>query len=185
MPRLADVSVMRRALAFLAAAVALWVLAPAASSAPQSSAVARRGPLERAVGRELNRIRVAHDLKPLRFGDGLSAAAAQHSRSMLESGYFEHASSDGTSFDARIKRFYGTRGWRSWAVGETLLSSSVEIPAREIVSTWLDSPPHREVILSATYRDGGVGVFYASSASGAFGNQSAFVVTADFGLRQR
>jgi uncharacterized protein YkwD len=185
MPRMADVSVMRGTVAFLAAAVVLWALAPAASSAPESTAVARRGTLERAVGRELNRVRVAHDLKPLRFGDGLTAAAAQHSRSMLESGYFEHESADGTSFDARIKHFYGTRGWRSWAVGEALLSSSVEISAREIVVTWLDSPPHREVILSSTYRDGGVGVFYAPSASGAFGNQPALVVTADFGLRQR
>ena len=185
MPRMADVSDMRRVLAFPAAALALWVLAPAASSAPESTAIARRAPLERAVGRELNRVRVAHDLKPLRFGDGLAAAAAQHSRSMLEVGYFEHASADGSSFDARIKHYYGTRGWRSWTVGETLLSSSVEIPAREIVATWLDSPPHREVILSATYRDGGVGVFYTASAAGAFGNQPALVVTADFGQRQR
>lgn len=104
---------------------------------------------------------------------------------MLESGYFEHKSVDGTSFDARIKRFYPDRGWQRWAVGEALLSSSGEVDAREIVATWLDSPPHREVILSRQFRDAGVGVFYSSSASGAFGDQPALVVTADFGLRQR
>jgi uncharacterized protein YkwD len=185
MPRVADVSVMRRVLVVLVASAVLGALAPAASSAPHSTAIERRSALERAIGRELNRVRIAQELKPLRFGDGLRAAAAQHSRSMLEDGYFEHESADGTSFDARIKRFYSDRGWHNWAVGEALLSSSAEISAREIVSTWLDSRPHREVIMSRLYRDGGVGVFYASSASGDFGDEPALVVTADFGQRQR
>jgi uncharacterized protein YkwD len=176
---------MRHVVVLAAAAAALCALAPIASSAPKSPALERRGALERAVGRELNRVRFAHGLRQLRFGDGLRSAAAQHSRSMLESGYFEHESADGSSFDARLRRFYSDRGWQSWAVGETLLSSSVEISAREIVATWLDSPPHRNVILSDLYRDGGVGVFYATSASGAFGDEPALVVTADFGQRKR
>jgi uncharacterized protein YkwD len=184
-PRLADVSVMRRALVLAAAATALCALAPVASSAPKSPAVERRDALERAVGREVNRVRGAHGLRRYRFGDALRAAAAQHSRSMLESGYFQHESADGSSFDARIKRFYSDRGCHSWAVGEALLSSSGEMSAREIVATWLDSPPHREVILSRLYRDGGVGIFYTASAFGAFGDQPALVITADFGLRQR
>jgi uncharacterized protein YkwD len=185
MPRVADVSVMRRVLVLAAAVGVLCALAPVASSAPRSPALERRSALERAVGRELNHVRLSHGLRQLRFGDGLRAAAAQHSRSMLESGYFEHESADGSSFDARIKRFYSDRGWESWAVGETLLSSSAEISAREIVATWLDSPPHRDVILSGVYRDGGVGVYYAATASGAFEDQPALVVTADFGQRKR
>src|SRR5919198_3726730 len=154
MSRMADVSVMRRVLVVLVASAVLGALAPAASSAPHSTAIGGRSALERAIGRELNRVRIAQELKPLRFGDGLRAAAAQHSRSMLEQGYFEHESADGSSFDARIKHFYSDRGWQSWAVGETLLSSSAEIGAREVVETWLDSPPHREVILSPVYREG-------------------------------
>jgi uncharacterized protein YkwD len=176
---------MRRALVFVVASAVLYALAPVASSAPRATAIERRSTLERAVGRELNRVRAAHDLKALRFGDGLRVAAAQHSRSMLEDGYFEHESADGTSFDSRIKRYYSDRGFESWAVGEALLSSSAEISAHEVVTTWLDSPPHREVILSPVYRDGGVGVFYASYASGDFGDQPALVVTADFGQRRR
>jgi uncharacterized protein YkwD len=176
---------MRRVLVVVAATALLCAFAPAASSAPRGVAVERRGALERAVGRELNRIRVAHSLKPLRFGDGLRAAAVQHSRSMLEDGYFEHESADGTSFDARIKRYYSDRGWQRWVVGEALLSSSAQLSAHEVVESWLESPPHREVILSSMYRDGGVGVFYAPAASGAFGDQPALVVTADFGQRLR
>ena len=162
----------------------MGVLAPAASPSSGAS-VERRGALERAVGRELNRVRAAHALQPLRFGDGLRVAAAQHSRSMLELGFFEHTSPDGTSFDNRIRRFYSDRGWRSWAVGETLLSSSAPIAAREIVATWLESPPHRDVILSRLYRDGGVGVYFAPSAAGRFGGEPALTVTADFGLRKK
>ena len=104
---------------------------------------------------------------------------------MLEDGYFEHESADGTSFDARIKRYYSDSGWQRWAVGEALLSSSAQISAREIVATWLDSRPHREVILSSVYRETGLGVFYSPSAAGEFDGQPALVVTADFGSRQR
>ena len=176
---------MRRLLVLAAVSATVFALAPVASSTPARPTVERRGALERAVGRELNRARAAHGLRAVRCGDGLSAAAAQHSRSMLELGFFEHESADGTSFDRRIRRYYTNRGWQTWAVGEALLSSSVTISAREIVETWIQSPPHRAVILSPVYRDAGVGVYFTPEASGAFGGYPALVVTADFGLRER
>lgn len=176
---------MRRLLAIAAASAAVVVLAPTASSSPARPAVERRAALERAIDRELNRVRAAHGLRTLRFGDGLHSAAAEHSRSMLELGYFEHSSADGTSFDKRIQRYYTSHGWRRWAVGEALLASSVQISASEIVNTWIESPPHRAVILSPIYRDGGVGVFYTPAAAGDFDGEPALAVTADFGLRQR
>jgi uncharacterized protein YkwD len=176
---------MRRVLVLAAASATVFALAPVASSSTTSPAIERRGVLERAVIRALNHTRESHGLRPLRFGGGLRVAAAQHSRSMLESGIFEHESADGSRFDARIRRYYTDRGWRMWAVGETLLSSSVEISAQEVVATWIGSRPHRVVILSPVYRDAGVGVYYAAAASGDFGGQSALVVTADFGLREK
>ena len=176
---------MRGTIALVAASALVVALAPVASSSPTRTAVERQVGLEQAVVRELNRTRAAHGLRPLRFADGLDAAAEQHSRSMLERGYFDHASPDGTSFDRRIGRYYSSRGWRRWAVGEALLTSSSEIGAHAVVQAWLDSPPHRAVILSPVYRDGGVGAFYAPAASGAFGGAPALVVTADLGLRER
>lgn len=176
---------MRRTIALVAASALVAVLAPVASSTPARTAVEREASLERAVVRELNRTRASHGLRPLRFGDGLDVAAAEHSRSMLERGYFDHSSPDGTSFDRRIRRYYSSRGWRRWAVGEALLMSSSEIGARAIVHAWIDSPPHRAVILSPVYRDGGLGVYYAPAASGAFGDAPALVVTADLGVRDR
>ena len=176
---------MRRTLVLAAASALVAVLSPVASSSPIRTTVERQVGLEHALVRELNRVRTAHGVQTLRFGDGLDLAAAQHSRSMLQQGYFDHSSPDGTTFDRRIRRYYPNCGWRRWAVGETLLSSTIEISAREIVQAWVDSPPHRAVILSSTYRDAGLGVYYAPAATGSFGGAPALVVTADFGLREK
>jgi uncharacterized protein YkwD len=176
---------MRVWIVFATASAVVVALAPTASSSQARTAMERQVSLERAVVLELNRTRAAHGVRPLRSRDGLDAAAAQHSRSMLERGYFDHTSADGTSFDRRIRRYYSSRGWRRWAVGETLLSSSTQVDARAIVDTWLDSPPHRAIILSPLYRDAGLGVYYAPSAAGAFNGEPALVVTADLGVRAR
>ena len=161
------------------------VLSPVASSSPVRSTVERQAGLENALVRELNRTRIAHGVQTLRFGGELEVAAAQHSRSMLQHGYFDHSSRDGTTFDRRVRRYYTNRGCRRWAVGEALLSSPGEISAHGIVQAWLNSPPHRAVILSAVYRDAGLGVYFAPAASGSFGGAPALVVTADFGLREK
>jgi uncharacterized protein YkwD len=104
---------------------------------------------------------------------------------MLEQGFFEHESADGTAFDDRIRRFYSDRGWELWSVGETLLSSSGEIDARQVVSAWIDSRPHRAIILAPGWRDAGIGAYFADAAAGDFGESPTLVVTADFGLRSK
>jgi uncharacterized protein YkwD len=103
---------------------------------------------------------------------------------MLELGFFGHDSADGTAFSDRIRRYYTNRGWETWSVGEALLASEGrKIEAKAIVQAWLDSPPHREVILSSAWRDAGIGAVYTSTAPSEYGGSEAVVVTADFGLR--
>jgi uncharacterized protein YkwD len=103
---------------------------------------------------------------------------------MLDFGFFGHDSMDGTAFSERIKRFYTNRGWHSWSVGEALLASqSPTTEASAIVAAWLDSRPHREIILSPAWRDVGIGALYAPVAPREFGNAQTVAVTADFGLR--
>ena len=168
-------------------AVALTaVLALAPTAAPGSSAnVERRASLEAAVVREMNRVRVAEGLRPLHASPSLRTAARGHSREMLEYGFFEHESFDGTAFSERIRRHYTNRGWKTWAVGEALLASTGNtIEAREIVEAWLDSPPHRHIVLSPTWHDAGIGALYAPTAPKEYEDAEAIVVTADFGLRQ-
>jgi uncharacterized protein YkwD len=103
---------------------------------------------------------------------------------MLQLGFFGHDSADGTAFSDRIRRFYSSRGWETWSVGEALLASEGrQIAANAIVQAWLDSPPHREIILSSAWRDAGIGAVYTSLAPLEYGSSEAVVVTADFGLR--
>jgi uncharacterized protein YkwD len=103
---------------------------------------------------------------------------------MLELGFFRHDSADGTAFSDRIRRYYTSRGWQTWSVGEALLTSQgPRIAAKEIVRAWLDSPPHRAVILSSAWRDAGIGALYTSMAPREYGGSEAVVVTADFGVR--
>lgn len=140
--------------------------------------------LEAAVVREMNRVRVAAGLRALRSAPSLRTAARSHSRSMLEYGYFSHDSVDGTAFSDRIRRYYSSRGWRTWSVGETLLASPTGgVDAEAIVAAWLDSPSHRDVILDSSWRDAGIGALYAAAAPNEYRGGETIVVTADFGLR--
>jgi uncharacterized protein YkwD len=163
---------------------ALLIAAPAAIPA-SSTKIERRDTLEAAVVREMNRVRADRALRPLRTERALRSAARSHSRSMLENGFFSHTSADGTDFGDRIRHYYSSRGWKRWSVGEALLASEgQELDAAAIVEAWLDSPPHRELVLSPAWHDAGVGVYYAPAAPGEYGDLEAIVVTADFGVRE-
>lgn len=175
---------MRSTAAVAVMVMAVLVAAPTATSG-SSANVERRPALEAAVIHELNEIRAAQGLEPLRSSPSLRSAARGHSRSMLDDGFFSHDSADGTAFSERIRRYYTNRGWRTWSVGEALLASQgIDIDAAGIVKAWLQSPPHREIILSPTFRDAGIGALYAPTAPKAFSGAETVVVTADFGLRE-
>jgi uncharacterized protein YkwD len=58
------------------------------------------------------------------------------------------------------------------------------VDAEAVIAAWLESPPHRAIVLSSTWRDAGIGVLYAPSAPATFGGTETIVVTADFGLRE-
>jgi uncharacterized protein YkwD len=174
-----------RSLAALAVALASALALAAPASPGDSAKLERRLVLEGTVVREVNRVRVAHGLAPLRVSRGLRAAARGHSRSMLEQGFFGHDSADGTAFSDRIRRHYTSSGWQMWSVGEALLASEGhELDAHAIVAAWLDSPPHREIILSRSWRDTGIGALYAPTAPNDYAGAATVVVTADFGLRE-
>ncbi len=173
-----------RCLAVLVAALAV-ACAPA-SAAP--AAAPHPGPqrletLEVAVLRELNHSRSARGLRALRTIAGLRSAAVSHAQSMLELGFFRHDSADGTSFVDRLRRSYSDRGWNTWSMAETLVAGSPGMEARDVVAAWIESPPHRAIILAAGWRDAGIGAMSTPFAPGDFGGAATLVVTADFGVR--
>ncbi len=109
----------------------------------------------------------------------------RHSRSMARHGYFEHESRNGAAFWRRVKRFYGSTGFRTWHVGENLLWSSPDIDAQRAVQLWLDSPPHRKILLHRDFQDIGLAAVHTPTAAGAYEGREITVVTADFGARRR
>jgi uncharacterized protein YkwD len=141
--------------------------------------------LESALLARVNAVRSRRGLSGLRHSPGLSAAAAHHSREMVKHGFFEHESRDGGSFWKRVKRFYGSRGFRAWEVGENLAYGSPDLDAAATVRMWMNSPGHRENLLAASWRELGLAAVHVDSAGGTFGGSPVTVVTLDFGLRAR
>jgi uncharacterized protein YkwD len=160
-----------------------WSLlaAPARATAERQAIVP--GVLEQGVLTKLNALRRQKGLVPLRRSPGLAAAASQHSSEMANRGYFGHNSADGSSFDRRIAHFYPRGRRRYWAVGENLLWSTSEVDAAGALDIWLNSPEHRRIILSARWREFGLGAVQVASAPGVYSGRAVRIVTADFGVR--
>jgi uncharacterized protein YkwD len=131
---------------------------------------------ERAIVRAINRQRSRHGLATLRSSRRLARAADFHSWEMLDANYFAHESRDGGPFDRRVRRFANHR-----AVGETLamLGGCGRKAARKVVRMWMNSPGHRAILLSSSFRRVGIG-----RRKGDLGGNRACVVTADFGSRK-
>jgi uncharacterized protein YkwD len=174
----------------LATQVELQLRSAAKTSSPATTRTpkhrrARSGTaaLEYAVVARMNEVRRRHGLRPLRHNPALASAADFHSRDMARKGYFEHDSANGTAFWRRIERFYPSRGFRSWTVGENLLWGTDTYGAAFAVREWMHSPPHRENILSRGWREVGIGAVAVTSAPGEYRGRAVTIVTADFGSR--
>jgi uncharacterized protein YkwD len=141
-----------------------------------------RNALEADVLVQINGLRRSRGLPPLRLSAALSRAADAHSAAMATRGFFAHESADGTSFWQRVARFYPRRNG-SWAVGENLLWSSPDIDAASALRMWLNSPPHRKILLTARWREVGLSAVHAASAPGVYRGREVTVLTADFGVR--
>jgi uncharacterized protein YkwD len=133
----------------------------------------------------VNNLRRSRGLHALRLSSGLSAAAAYHSRQMVQHGFFEHESRGGGPFWKRVERFYGSSGFRAWEVGENLAYGSPDLSPAATVRMWMNSPGHRENLLSRRWREIGLAVLHVGAAGGEFGGGPVTVVTADFGYRVR
>lgn len=97
---------------------------------------------------------------------------------MASRGFFSHNSADGTSPAARIRRYY-----KGKLVGETMLWRSPTVSAEQALQMWLDSPPHRSILMSRSFRHVGIGVVHSQSAPGTYGGLPVTIVVADFGTR--
>jgi uncharacterized protein YkwD len=176
---------LRRLVALLAISAAML----AGLAAPATPAVARLAAtkiellLDSDLLTEINAVRAAHLLPPIRICPSLSKAADQHVRDMGRQGYFSHDSAGGGDFSWRIGRYYTSAGFRHWSVGENLLWSAHKLTARAALRTWMHSPPHRANLLSRGWRQLGISARRFVSAPGVFHRRRVWIVAIDFGVR--
>jgi uncharacterized protein YkwD len=107
----------------------------------------------------VNKQRAKHGLHALRLNAKLVDAARAHSTDMGEQKYFDHNSPDGETWSSRIIRYGYTRsGCSYWKIGENIYYGSGLYSSPSVaVKAWMNSKPHRAVILTKVFRDVGIG----------------------------
>ena len=154
---------MGRRRAIFACLCGCLLLVPALHASDKT--VASKG--EQRLLQEINRVRAANGVPPLRTDARLRAAARAHSRDMVAHGYIGHG-----DFGRRLQNY----GVRARAIGENVAWGVGSVNARVVVAQWMASEWHRANLLSREFRRVGVGV-----VTGSFGGQRrAHLVTADF-----
>ena len=165
------------------APAAVQARAPGAFPCPGAATVPSPATLDTAavaVACLVNAHRAVHGRRPLRTQARLTDAAVRHSRDMVRRGYFGHVTPTGVAAADRIHRAGYFHAGDDWVIGEDLAwgTGSYASPSA-IVKLWMNSPPHRRVLLAKNLRYVGIG-----RATGRFqGNSGAAVYTADFSGR--
>lgn len=159
------------------AALGLTLALVCVAGPAKADARSRLDPTEKRVIRHINRIRRRHGLATFIPSRPLARSADFHSRDMLRGNFFAHASSNGTSFGTRLRRY--TRAAR---IGENL----AWVPGgrrtgvvRQVVGMWMASPPHRAALLAPDFRKVGI-----ARRTGYIGRQRVTVFTADLATRR-
>ena len=139
--------------------------------------------LEAGILAELNDVRAAHGLRPLKVSSRLTAAARQHTFEMLADGYFEHESVGRVAVleagRAVLPAGPAATGWSA----RTCSGARPSLAAKKAVELWMGSPGHRKNILTPSWREIGISAVYSSTSTGAYGGGAVTVITTDFGVR--
>jgi hypothetical protein len=103
-----------------------------------------------------NRERARRSLRTVQRHARLDQTAAHHSIDMARRGYFDHLDPEGRGPQDRIRLLFPEL---IGGVGENLALISAEheeLLARSVVSGWMNSPGHRENLLTATHTHMGI-----------------------------
>jgi uncharacterized protein YkwD len=124
----------------------------------------------------VNATRAQHGLPTLRSSARLNVAADGFSADMVARGYFAHVTPEGRSVTDRVRATGYLGGSSDWALGEDIGwgTGSASTPA-SIFRAFMNSPPHRRVILSRQFHEIGVGVAPGVPVAGQ-GGGSTFVL---------
>jgi uncharacterized protein YkwD len=103
----------------------------------------------------VNNKRASAGLKAIKANRKLEKAATRHAKDMVRRDYFAHQRPGGPDLGERLER----AGWRGSAFGETIAyGCGSSASPKATLRGWLNSPPHRAILLSGTYKAGGLGI---------------------------
>jgi uncharacterized protein YkwD len=137
------------------AATARPAAAAGCAGARAQAASASPGKLRSALLCLVNRKRQANGLKALKSDRRLRKAATRHARDMVRHHFFAHQRPGGPDLTERLHR----AGWHGSTWGETIAYGCASAGSpRSTLRMWMNSPPHRAILMSGTYRSGGLGV---------------------------
>lgn len=169
------------------AGVSLLLLAAApaaASTCPHGDDVAtaispadRRAALLCVIGAE----RGARGLAAVRESSQLTLAAQRHADDMVARAFFAHVTPGGTTLAERVLATGYINNRRTWALGEAIAWAQDPLDtATQLVRAWLNSPPHRAILLDRSFRDVGIGLTPGLTDGSAGAGATAVL---DFGFR--
>jgi uncharacterized protein YkwD len=150
-------SMLRARTAVLVALLTCALIAPATASAVSPA---------RLMLKKVNTYRKSHGVPPVRLSRSLQGSAWKYSRYMLRHGYFGHAS-----------RIHASRRFRT--LGEIIeIHRGMRPGVGTAFRAWVNSPPHRQVMLMRTFKLAGAGF-----VSGRFHGYKDTIWTMHFGRR--
>ncbi|HYJ90267.1 MAG TPA: CAP domain-containing protein [Pyrinomonadaceae bacterium] len=104
----------------------------------------------------INQKRADAGLEPLRWSDELATIARKHSEDMAEFKFFSHRGTDGSMVDNRADKL-GISNWS--AIGENIAFNRGYTDAASFaVTSWMNSPAHRENLLNKRWKESAIGV---------------------------
>jgi uncharacterized protein YkwD len=122
----------------------------------------------------IDHLRTAHHLHPLRANDQLQGVAISQVKDMVRLDYFADDRPSGqTPANLIAATPYGQHS-KSLSIGENIgWGTGADATPGQMVSGWMQSPPHREIILTGEYTDAGIGVTPAVPSAFAEGQHGA------------
>ncbi len=110
----------------------------------------------------VNQRRQAAGLPPLAVEPRLANSAATYAKVLADSNTFSHTGPDGSTLVTRDE----AAGFPfTVQIGEVLAWGSSGWTPGEIVQAWMDSPPHREEIMSPVYTRAGAGCYFTNNGT--------------------
>jgi uncharacterized protein YkwD len=137
--------------------IAVVVLSPACRVAEERRpAPEEPSATERKIFEAVNAQRQEHGLEALEWNSELLRPAREHSRRMGSAGFFSHEDPERGLLAKRLQ----AAGIRYMAAGENLfaLKGIADVP-QAAVQGWMNSPGHREIMLSRSFDGTAVGVY--------------------------